>query len=235
MLRGDEVGALLAHHLLARGRTGIFATSIVSSSLLGKLAQAAGQPHQETLTGFKWIGRLPGLAFGYEEALGYCVDPEHVRDKDGVSALLLLCELAAQLKSEGRGLPDLLDDIAREHGLHATDQVSVRVADLDLIPAAMARLRQHPPRLVGGLDVLAVDDLSAGSGGLPPTEGLRYRLADGARVIVRPSGTEPKVKCYLEVVVPVEAGVEDGVQAARINAAGRLDALGTDIRAAAGF
>jgi phosphomannomutase len=235
MLRGDEVGALLAHHLLSRGRVGTYATSIVSSSLLAKLAAAAGQPHEETLTGFKWIGRLPGLVFGYEEALGYCVDPEHVRDKDGVSALLLLCELAAQLKSEGRGLPDLLDDIAREHGLHATDQVSVRVADLDLIPAAMARLRQHPPTSLGGLDVLAVDDLSAGSGGLPPTEGLRYRLADGARVIVRPSGTEPKVKCYLEVVVPVEAGVEDGVQAARINAAGRLDALGTDIRAAAGF
>ncbi|MFB9312588.1 phospho-sugar mutase [Nocardioides plantarum] len=235
MLRGDEVGVLLAHHLLSRGRVGTYATSIVSSSLLAKLAAAAGQPHEETLTGFKWIGRLPGLAFGYEEALGYCVDPEHVSDKDGVSALLLLCELAARLKAEGRGLPDLLDDIAREHGLHATDQVSVRVADLDVIPAAMARLRAQPPTSLGGLDVLAVDDLSAGSGGLPPTEGLRYRLADGARVIVRPSGTEPKIKCYLEVVVPVEDGVEDGVQAARINAAGRLDALGTDIRAAAGL
>ena len=235
MLRGDEVGALLAHHLLSQGRAGTYATSIVSSSLLAKLAAAAGQPHEETLTGFKWIGRVPGLAFGYEEALGYCVDPEHVSDKDGVSALLLLCELAARLKAEGRGLPDLLDDIAREHGLHATDQVSVRVADLDLIPAAMARLRAQPPSGLGGLDVLAVDDLSAGGGGLPPTEGLRYRLADGARVIVRPSGTEPKIKCYLEVVVPVEAGVEDGVEAARINAAGRLDALGTDIRAAAGL
>lgn len=235
MLRGDEVGVLLAHHLIASGKQGTYATSIVSSSLLGKLAEAAGQPHQETLTGFKWIGRLEGLAFGYEEALGYCVDPEHVRDKDGVSALLLVCELAAALKAEGRGLTDLLDDIARTHGLHATDQVSVRVSDLALIPAAMQRLRDTPPTSLGGLAVEGVDDLSLGSDALPPTDGLRYRLADGARVIVRPSGTEPKVKCYLEVVVPVEAGADDGVQAARIVAAGRLDALGSDIRAAAGL
>ncbi len=130
MLRGDEVGALLAHHLLGAGKEGVYATSIVSSSLLGKMAAAAGQPYAETLTGFKWIGRLDGLAFGYEEALGYCVDPEHVRDKDGVSALLLLCEVAAAAKAAGRTLDDLLDDIATEHGLHATDQLSVRVTDL---------------------------------------------------------------------------------------------------------
>ena len=103
MLRGDEVGALLAHHLIARGRTGVYANSIVSSSLLGKMAAAAGQPHEETLTGFKWIGRVEGLAFGYEEALGYCCDPENVRDKDGVSALLLVCELAAAAKSRVAG------------------------------------------------------------------------------------------------------------------------------------
>ncbi|MDO9456728.1 phospho-sugar mutase [Nocardioides sp.] len=235
MLRGDEVGALLAHHLFTRGRTGTYASSIVSSSLLAKQAAAAGQPHEETLTGFKWIGRVPGLAFGYEEALGYCVDPEHVRDKDGVSALLLLCELAAELKAEGRGLTDLLDDIAREHGLHATGQVSVRVDDLALIPAALAGLREQPPTELGGLAVLGVDDLGQGSAALPPTDGLRYHLADGARVIVRPSGTEPKVKCYLEVVVPIEAGADDGVEAARISAAGRLDALGSDIRTAAGL
>ncbi|MEO9325883.1 phospho-sugar mutase [Nocardioides sp. C4-1] len=235
MLRGDEVGALLAHHLLARGAQGVYAASIVSSSLLGRMAEAAGQPHQETLTGFKWIGRVPGLAFGYEEALGYCVDPEHVKDKDGVSALLLLCELAAALKAEGRGLVDVLDDLAREHGLHATDQVSVRVDDLAVIGRAMATLREQPPASLGGLAVLAVDDLGAGSDALPPTDGLRYRLADGARVIVRPSGTEPKIKCYLEVVVPVEDGVDDGVEAARIQAATRLDALGSDIRAAAGL
>ncbi|GAB3199281.1 phospho-sugar mutase [Nocardioides hungaricus] len=239
MLRGDEVGALLAHALLARGKPGTYACSIVSSSLLEKLAAAAGRPYAETLTGFKWIGRIDDLAYGYEEALGYCVDPEHVRDKDGVSALLLLCELAASLKAAGRTLVDLLDDLAREHGLHATDQLSVRVTDLGEIAAAMTRLRTSPPASLGGLAVEAVDDLALGSPSLPPTDGLRYRLADGARVIVRPSGTEPKLKCYLEVVVPVppENGPEgaDGVDAARIAAAGRLDALRDGIRAAAGL
>ena len=231
MLRGDEVGALLAHALLSRGKRGTYATSIVSSSLLGKMAKASGQPYVETLTGFKWIGRVEGLAFGYEEALGYCVDPEHVRDKDGVSALLLLCELAAEAKADGRTLVDLLDDIAIRFGLHATDQLSVRVTDLGEIAAAMSRLRSTPPTELGGLAVERADDLSVGSPDLPPTDGLRYLLADGARVIVRPSGTEPKLKCYLEVVVPVNP--EDGVDAARIAAAGRLDALRDGIKAAA--
>jgi phosphomannomutase len=233
MLRGDEVGALLAHHLMARGRTGTWATSIVSSSLLGRMAAAAGQPYVETLTGFKWIGRVPGLAFGYEEALGYCCDPDHVKDKDGVSALLLLCELAAEQKAAGRTLVDVLDDLALRHGLHATDQVSVRVADLGLIAAAMERLRATPPTSLGGLAVERVDDLALGSADLPPTDGLRFALADGARVVVRPSGTEPKLKCYLEVVVPVDP--EAGVDAARISAAARLDALGRDIEAALGL
>jgi phosphomannomutase len=228
MLRGDEVGALLASHLIARGATGTYANSIVSSSLLGKMAAAAGQPHEETLTGFKWIGRVEDLAFGYEEALGYCCDPEHVKDKDGVSALLLVCELAAAAKAEGRGLTDLLDDIAHEHGLHATDQLSVRFDDLAQIPATMERVRASPPTTLGGLAVEKVEDLSQGSAQLPPTDGLRYTLAEGARVIVRPSGTEPKVKCYLEVVIPVEGDVD----AARISAAGRLDAITADLRGA---
>ncbi len=238
MLRGDEVGALLASHLLALGKEGVYAQSIVSSSLLGKLAAAAGQPHQETLTGFKWIGRIPGLAFGYEEALGYCVDPGHVKDKDGVSALLRICELAARAKADGRTLRDLLDDIAREHGLHATDQLSVRFTDLAEIPATMRRLRESPPSSLGGLAVERVDDLSLGSAALPPTDGLRYALAEGARVIVRPSGTEPKVKCYLEVIVPVEDTADDpaaGVDAARISAVGRLDAIRADVAKAAGI
>jgi phosphomannomutase len=230
MLRGDEVGALLAHHLLQGGRTGTYACSIVSSSLLGKMAAAAGQPFVETLTGFKWISKVEGLVFGYEEALGYCVDPEHVKDKDGVSALLLLCELAAAEKAQGRSLVDVLDDLALAHGLHATDQLSVRVTDLAEIAAAMERLRATPPVTLGGLPVESVEDLSRGDGGLPPTDGLRYRLGSGARVIVRPSGTEPKLKCYLEVVVPVDA--DAGVDAARISAAARLDALRDDIRAA---
>ena len=234
MLRGDEVGALLAHHLISRGRKGTYANSIVSSSLLGKMAAAAGQPHEETLTGFKWIGRVEGLAFGYEEALGYCCDPEHVKDKDGVSALLLVCELAASAKAEGRGLTDILDDIAAEHGLHATDQLSVRFDDLSDIPATMERLRATPPTTLGGLAVEKVEDLSEGSAQLPPTDGLRYSLAEDARVIVRPSGTEPKVKCYLEVVIPVESGAGgSGADAARISAAGRLDAIKADLRTAA--
>jgi phosphomannomutase len=245
MLRGDEVGAILGATLLARGATGTYAASIVSSTLLGKLAAAAGQPYAETLTGFKWISRVPGLVFGYEEALGYCVDPGHVRDKDGISALLLLCEVAAALKAEGRTLLDLLDEIAEAHGLHATDQLSARVTDLAEIGAAMARLRTSPPTSLGGFAVEGVDDLSVGSDDLPPTDGLRYRLTDpsaspsagpgatSARVVVRPSGTEPKLKCYLEVVVPVDP--TDGVDAARIVAAGRLDALRDDIKAAAGI
>lgn len=235
MLRGDEVGALLADFLLRSGVQGVYACSIVSSSLLGALAEAHEQEHEETLTGFKWIGRVPGLAFGYEEALGYCVAPDLVKDKDGVSALLRVVELAARLKAEGRTLSDRLDDIAREHGLYATDQLSVRVTDLAKIADVMAQLRTTPPESLGGLRVERVDDLAAGVGGLPPTEGLRYHLAEGARVIVRPSGTEPKIKCYLEVVVPVEPGADGGVDAARIAAAGRLDAIRTDLARAAGL
>ncbi|MBF4768061.1 phospho-sugar mutase [Nocardioides agariphilus] len=233
MLRGDEVGALLGHHLLHHGKQGTYACSIVSSSLLGKMAAEHGQPYVETLTGFKWISRVPGLAFGYEEALGYCVDPEHVKDKDGVSALLLLCEIAAKEKARGRTLVDVLDHIAEHHGLHATDQLSIRVSDLSLIRTAMANLRDQPPTSMGGLDVESVDDLSLGSAELPPTDGLRYRLTEGARVIVRPSGTEPKLKCYLEVVVPVHP--DDGVDAARISAAGRLDAIKADLKRALGI
>jgi phosphomannomutase len=235
MLRGDEVGALLADFLLRRGTEGVYAASIVSSSLLGVLAAAHGQPHAETLTGFKWIARVDGIAFGYEEALGYCVAPALVRDKDGVSALLRVVELAAELKAEGRTLVDRLDDIAREHGLFATDQLSVRVTDLAQIKDAMARLRTTPPSSLGGLTVEQVDDLAAGSADLPPTDGLRYRLAERARVIVRPSGTEPKIKAYLEVVVPVDADDDGGVDAARIAAAGRLDAIRADLAAAAGL
>jgi phosphomannomutase len=233
MLSGDEVGALLGHHLLRLGRQGTYACSIVSSSLLAKLAAEHGQPYVETLTGFKWISRVPGLAFGYEEALGYCVDPQHVRDKDGVTALLLLCEMAAAEKARGRTLVDVLDHIAEHHGLHATDLLSIRVAEGSLVEAALERLRDSSPRSWGGLRVESVEDLALGSADLPPTEGLRYRLAEGARVIVRPSGTEPKLKCYLEVVVPVHP--DDGVDAARIFAAGRLDAVKADVRRALGI
>ncbi|WP_442805037.1 phospho-sugar mutase [Streptomyces luteogriseus] len=232
MLRGDEVGALLAAHLVRRGATGTFAESIVSSSLLGRIAEKAGLPHVETLTGFKWIARAEGLRFGYEEALGYCVDPEGVRDKDGITAALLITELASQLKEEGRTLLDLLDDLAVEHGLHATDQLSVRVEDLSLIAAAMRRLREQPPTELAGLPITRTDDLTKGTAELPPTDGLRYTL-DGARVIVRPSGTEPKLKCYLEVVIPV--GSHEDLPAARAKATALLESIKRDLSTAAGI
>ncbi|WP_405660451.1 phospho-sugar mutase [Streptomyces sp. RK9] len=236
MLRGDEVGALLAAHLVRRGvaadgpRT--FAESIVSSSLLGRIAEKAGLGYEETLTGFKWIARVDGLRYGYEEALGYCVDPEGVRDKDGITAALLVTELASGLKEEGRTLLDLLDDLAVEHGLHATDQLSVRVEDLSLIAAAMRRLREQQPERLAGLAVTRAEDLTKGTETLPPTDGLRYTL-DGARVIVRPSGTEPKLKCYLEVVVPVTDRA--ALPAAHTKAAELLAALKRDLAEAAGI
>ncbi|WP_432043076.1 phospho-sugar mutase [Streptomyces cadmiisoli] len=232
MLRGDEVGALLAAHLVDRGARGTFAESIVSSSLLGRIAEKAGLPYEETLTGFKWIARVEGLRYGYEEALGYCVDPDGVRDKDGITAALLVTELASRLKEEGRTLLDLLDDLAVEHGLHATDQLSVRVEDLSVIADAMRRLRERPPARLAGLPVTRADDLTEGSDRLPPTDGLRYTL-DGARVVVRPSGTEPKLKCYLEVVIPVAAHAD--LPAAHARASTLLTSLKSDLSAAAGI
>ena len=236
MLRGDEVGALLGSHLLAKGVAAgvlpdspecVFANSIVSSRLLSAMARTAGVRHEETLTGFKWISRVPGLRFGYEEALGYCCDPAAVRDKDGISAALLVAELAAELRADGKGLLDRLDELALAHGVYATDSFSVRVSDLSLIAAVMQRLRQNPPAVIAGREVTTVHDLAAGDGGLPPTEGLRYYVADdsgdGSRVIVRPSGTEPKLKVYLEVIEPVADA--DDLAPARTRAAARLGEL----------
>ncbi|MFF1411714.1 phospho-sugar mutase [Streptomyces sp. NPDC058289] len=235
MLRGDEVGALLAAHLVHKGAQGVFAESIVSSSLLGRIAEAAGVGYEETLTGFKWISRVEGLRYGYEEALGYCVDPEGVRDKDGVTAALLVAELASELKEQGRTLTDLLDDLAMEHGLHATDQLSVRVEDLSVIASAMAALRAEPPASLAGLRVTSAEDLNRGTATLPPTDGLRYYLEGDykARVIVRPSGTEPKLKCYLEVVVPVAEASD--LLPARARGQEVLDAIKKDLAAAAGI
>ncbi|MET7618204.1 phospho-sugar mutase [Streptomyces sp. NPDC005408] len=235
MLRGDEVGALLAEHLVHKGARGTFAESIVSSSLLGRIADAAGLPYKETLTGFKWIARVEGLRYGYEEALGYCVDPEGVRDKDGITAALLVAELASELKEQGRTLTDLLDDLAVAHGLHGTDQLAVRVEDLSIIADAMHRLREQPPTVLAGLRIVSAEDLNKGTDKLPPTDGLRYYL-DGefkARVIVRPSGTEPKLKCYLEVVVPVADASE--LRTARERATEILDGIKRDLARAAGI
>jgi len=230
MLRGDEVGWLLGAHILARGvgAEDVFASSIVSSRLLAALAAGAGIRHRETLTGFKWISRVDGLRFGYEEAIGYCVDPQHVADKDGISAALMLAELAAGLQAQGRSLLDLLDDLAIAHGVHATESFAIRVDDLSVIGTLMSRLRQEPPTSIGGVPVARTDDLSMGSELLPPTDGLRYHLQDGSRVIVRPSGTEPKLKVYLEVIVPVESS--SGLAEARSEARRRLDRVVASMR-----
>jgi phosphomannomutase len=231
MLSGDQVGALLADFLLRRGVEGTYGSSIVSSDLLGRQAAAHGQPWEQTLTGFKWLGKIPTLVYGYEEALGYSVAPDIARDKDGVSAIITVLEMAAELKADGRTLIDRLDDIYREHGLHATSQLSVRVDDLSIIARAMDVLRTSPPSVLGGLDVTSVDDLADGYHGLPSTDGIRLGLDGGARIICRPSGTEPKLKCYIEVVVPVD----DTIEAARTSAEATIDGIKTDLAEALGI
>ncbi len=233
MLHGDEVGALLAFWIAHQSRTptsgkvtGVMAQSIVSSTILKAIAEQAGFDYQQTLTGFKWIGPIPGLVFGYEEALGYCVDPESVKDKDGLSAALKVMELAAHLKSQGQTLQSELDRIAMQVGVYATDQVSVRVSDLAVIPEIMQRLRANPPIEIAGAKVTEFIDLAIGSEQLPPADGLLFNLDGGGRVIVRPSGTEPKVKVYLQSVVEV-APSENGetLIVARKQAAEKLMAM----------
>ncbi|MFF1827982.1 phospho-sugar mutase [Paenarthrobacter sp. NPDC058040] len=241
MLRGDEVGALLGAHVVARlaakagdePREGVFANSIVSSRLLSRIASAAGYAHEETLTGFKWISRVPGLLYGYEEALGYCVAPDLVKDKDGISAAVLIAELAAAAKADGKNIFDTLDELYLVHGLHASDQLSIRVADLGLLDAMMNRLRVNPPEAFGGSAVEVFTDLAEGSETLPPTDGLLYLTKDQSRVIIRPSGTEPKLKCYLEVIQPVESAAE--LPAARQTARTSLDDVLGDVREALGL
>jgi phosphomannomutase len=225
-LRGDELGALLADHLIRQGVPGVYATTIVSSQLLGALCAARGVPYTETLTGFKWIVRAAeDLAYGYEEALGYCVAPELVRDKDGITAALRVAELAAALKAEGRTLGDRLDELAVEFGVHATDQLSVRVDDLTEITRAMARIRDKPPATLLRADLASVRDR------MPEADVLTLRTAS-ARVVIRPSGTEPKLKAYLEVVQPVTEG---DVGTARSRAEADLTALRAEVATALGL
>ncbi|WP_445154932.1 phospho-sugar mutase [Arthrobacter sp. Hor0625] len=243
MLRGDEVGALLGAHVVARlaagdagapsAGSGVFANSIVSSRLLARIAAAAGYAHEETLTGFKWIARVPGLLYGYEEALGYCVAPSLVRDKDGISAAVLIAELAAAAKADGKTIFDTLDELYLVHGLHASDQLSIRVADLGLLDAMMNRLRVSPPESFGGSAVETATDLAEGSEQLPPTDGLLYLTKDRSRVIIRPSGTEPKLKCYLEVIRSVGSAAE--LPQARLEARAALDGVLADVREALGL
>ncbi|MGY1824755.1 phospho-sugar mutase [Blastococcus sp. SYSU DS0541] len=231
-LTGDEVGALLADWLLRRGVRGTYASSLVSGSLMHVVAESHGVPSEETPTGFKWIMRAGSdaapLVFGYEEALGYSVAPSVVRDKDGISAALAVALLAAELKAGGRTVLDRLDELATEHGLFVTGQLSVRVEDLSVISGAMARLRSRPPSSLLGRPVEFADL----AGSTPPVDAVRL-LGDGVRVIVRPSGTEPKLKAYLETVVPVHD--DAGLIAARGRGADELDQLRAEMKAALGL
>lgn len=244
MLHGDEVGAILGDHVAQKfaadpsnaGKTGTLANSIVSSRLLAEIAAHHGLNYQSTLTGFKWISRAKNLVFGYEEALGYCVAPDLVRDKDGISAALLIAQLASRLKEQGSSIVEYLDSLATRHGLFLTDQLSARFTDLSLIGQTMERLRTAPPATLAGSPVIDVVDLANGYKDLPPTDGIMLLAESNTRVIVRPSGTEPKVKCYLEVVTPVAPDADfDELTSARQTARHTLDQVRTDIGSALGI
>lgn len=225
MLRGDEVGALLGEYITSAGKkSGVIANSIVSSSILKKIAQAHNYPFQETLTGFKWIAKIPNLLFGYEEALGYCVDSHSVNDKDGISAALALTQLALNLKKQGKSIDVFLDEIWSKYGYHATKQISVRTTSVDDITKVLGQIRAHVPQTIGEFAVTKFDDLENPSDGLPPTNGVRFFLEGEIRVIIRPSGTEPKIKCYIEVVRKGE------VNSAKSDAHRVMDSLDGDLR-----
>ena len=202
-LTGDQLGLLLGEEMASRasreGLTGNLACSIVSSSALGKVAEHYGFGFQQTLTGFKWVSRVPNLIFGYEEALGYCVDCNQVRDKDGLSAALIVTDIASQLANQGYTLGDQLDRLMQRYGYYSTGQISIRVTDLNVISNLMSRLRTNPPAQIAGVSA-NFEDMQLGTKLLPGTDALRFTLTDGRTVIIRPSGTEPKLKCYLQAV-----------------------------------
>ena len=202
-LTGDQIGLILGDWAAARaaaaGIEGNLACSIVSSSAMARVAEHYGLGFVETLTGFKWITKVPNLIFGFEEALGYCVDPQHTPDKDGISAAMVMATIATELAADGKSVLDLLDELSERYGHFATGQISIRVSDLRIIAKTMDRLRTSPPATIDSVAARCTD-LSLGTETLPPTDGLRFDLADGRRVIVRPSGTEPKLKCYLQTV-----------------------------------
>jgi phosphomannomutase len=237
-LRGDEVGVLLGEYVLERALADgvanpVLANSIVSSRQLAAICAARGVHHEATLTGFKWIARIPGLVFGYEEALGYDVAPDLTHDKDGVSATVVLAELAQGLKDRGSSVQEALDAAAVRDGVYLTEQVALRVAELSERDVLLGRLLSDTPAALGGSPVVAAEDMGAGIDGLPPTAGLRLLLADNTRVIVRPSGTEPKLKSYLEVIEPV-AGASD-LERARSSAASKIAAVKADLASAMGL
>jgi phosphomannomutase len=202
-LSGDDLGLLLAEELAGRasraGISGALACSIVSSSAIGKVAAHYGLDFAQTLTGFKWVGRVPNLIFGYEEALGYCVDSKSVKDKDGLSAALVVADIATTLAAQGYTIGDQLEKLRQRDGYFATDQISIRVKDLSIIENLMKKLRTAPMRELAGQAVVFTD-FADGWGAFPGTDAIQLDLSDGRRVIVRPSGTEPKLKCYLLAV-----------------------------------
>ncbi|SLM94231.1 phospho-sugar mutase [Brevibacterium yomogidense] len=228
-LSGDEVGLLLGEAVALRlaeaeapsdetavdsaeesavdsdqDQRPVFASSVVSSRALAALAERHGIAHTPTLTGFKWISRVPGIVYGYEEALGYCVDPDTVRDKDGISAALLFAAYASRLRAAGRTIPDELARIRATDGVFRTQPLTFRLEDTALIAEAMTALRANPPTELGGSPVTEVFDMTVGYGDLAPTDGIVILTQTGDRAIVRPSGTEPKLKCYLEAVEDIE-------------------------------
>jgi len=201
-LSGNEVGALLgwaAAERAANGdNNGTLAASIVSSPALAEIARKYALDYVDTLTGFKWISRAGGLIYGYEEALGYLVDPEKVRDKDGISAAVEFLRLTADLTADGKTLVDHQRDFDDKFGAYASAQISVRVKDLAEIPRIMDKLRSDRPRAIGTILIDSVDDFAEGFDEFPPSDILRYHLEGHGRVIVRPSGTEPKLKVYID-------------------------------------
>ena len=232
-LSGNEVGLLLGWQAARRaadvpgdsGPNGTLACSIVSSPGLEAVARAYDLDFEATLTGFKWISRATALVFGFEEALGSLVNPETVRDKDGISAAVAFLSLAAELKAAGRTIADHLDDFVERFGCFDSSQISLRVTDLSRIGEIMARLRAEPPSSVGGIRVERIEDLSHGFGALPPSDVLRILLEDGGRVMVRPSGTEPKLKVYIDAV-----GAEGTVAERRAAASAAVAALESGMR-----
>jgi phosphomannomutase len=200
MLRGDEVGAIVGKYLIEKDRinNGAYANSLVSSSLLSKMAKKAGIEFHETLTGFKWVSKVANLTFGYEEALGYCIDPKSVNDKDGISVGLLIAQIVGELRDAGITLTDYLNLIGDEYGFHKTDQISIRVSDLSIIKKLLDMVIANPPADLAGSGLISAEDLSKSKN--MPTPGVRFYYNDGIRIIIRPSGTEPKLKCYIEVV-----------------------------------
>jgi phosphomannomutase len=215
MLRGDELGVIFGEWIARTSPQGTFGNSIVSSSILRKISAHYGIDFKEVLTGFKWLAKIEDLAFGYEEAIGYAVDSETVNDKDGISAAIFLAQIATDLAAEGKDLNDLLDEVWERHGFHATEQISIRVADMGAITELLAGLRSNPPKEIAGKRVESIDDLASPTDGLPPTDGLRLWLSGGVRIIIRPSGTEAKLKCYIEVITPDQISAEKELSALR--------------------